>query len=239
MHIQLWNAFASNNSGSYTIVGSFESAEAAEAAAAALAPVLREHTEWFKGPAKETPDAPSPLRRFAKQEGVPLGEGYLDWPEYSDGPPRAVAIGHQVVLHSDYTVSMPSFFGHWFYARGGRVETELDHTHHPLAVFFTVWWSQDSGQPGTREEKADILYSLLTEPGGALHTHAKKGVRPVLKNTGGWMDPPIIGACLEDLVEGVTAVRRAVEHMGARCHVKIIESWSEEGDPLAALRRAD
>ena len=236
MHIQLWNAFASNNSGSYTIVGTFDSPEAASAAAEALEPVLREHTEWFKGRAEETPDAPSPLRRFAQQEGVPLEEGYLDWPEYSDEPPHAVAVGNQVVLHSDYTVSMPRFFGHWFYARGGRVEAELDHTHHPLAVFFEVWWPQDSGGPGTRDEKAAMLFSLLTGPGGALQQHSKQGIAPALKVSGHWVEPAVIGACFEDLVAGVAGVRRAIEHMGAHCHVKIDESWSEEGDPLTALR---
>jgi hypothetical protein len=46
--IKIWQAFASNNSGSYTIVGSFGTPEQAAEVAAALREMAERHTVWLK-----------------------------------------------------------------------------------------------------------------------------------------------------------------------------------------------
>src|SRR5690606_37887446 len=138
MRIRMWNAFASNNSGSYSIVGSFPSAERAEQVAAELLPVIQAHSEWMNTrprwdePARE--DSPSPLEQWVVEQGLQWsGPSSEEWPEYSDeNVPSVIAAGSQVLIHEDYTVSMPKVFGEYFYRRGGRVDIELNHTHHPL-----------------------------------------------------------------------------------------------------------
>ena len=46
MRIRIWNAYASNNSGSYTIVGSFKDAQRASEVAGELAAVIAAHDRW-------------------------------------------------------------------------------------------------------------------------------------------------------------------------------------------------
>ena len=46
MRIRIWNAYASNNSGSYTIVGRFESDESAAKLAAELLAVVKAQSAW-------------------------------------------------------------------------------------------------------------------------------------------------------------------------------------------------
>ncbi|MGA9520123.1 MAG: hypothetical protein WBV82_01585 [Myxococcaceae bacterium] len=239
MHIQLWNAYASNNSGAYTIVGTFTSAETAAEIASTLAPVLEAQTKWADSDdGAEAPDAPSPLRKFAAAEGLPLEEGWIDWPAYGDDNcPRVVAVGRQVLLHHSYTVSLPRFFGQWFYARGGRVERELDHTHHRLAVVFDVRWPHGSNEPGTVEERARIVVDRLTEPGGPLERFARPEVAPAWTSSSDWMEPALrLGACFDDLVEGVAAVQKVLQRFGAEAHIQIFEAWSDKEDPLGFLR---
>jgi hypothetical protein len=155
MKVQIWNAFASNNSGSYTLVGSFRDAELAAEVAAELARVSAEHEAWIqewsqKGWSKAP--TPSPLEAFVlrhqltRAEWAGAGVG-SDWPAYGeDNTPVVWAMGHQVFVHHDYTLTLPGAYGEFFYKRGGRVEAELGHTHHPLVALFHLWGSRC--QPG-------------------------------------------------------------------------------------------
>lgn len=236
MHIDIWNAYASNNSGAYTIIGSFSTPEDASAVVDLLQPVLRQQSEWADARAESL----EPLREFAQRNSLPLEE-YFDWPEYSeDNTPRIVAVGHQVVLHHPYTVSLPRLFGQFFYARGGRVETELDHTHHPLVVLFYIWWPAGSSEPGTDEERARILLERLTERGGPLDL-SRDGYAPAWNMVREFGHTPlVVGASFpSELVESVAAVREVIERFGARAYVRINEALQEEGDPLAFMRTAE
>jgi hypothetical protein len=66
MQIHIWNAFASNNSGSYTIVGAFPTEAAAAQVAAELLPIMAAQTQWFEDRAP----APSPLAQLVKKSGI-------------------------------------------------------------------------------------------------------------------------------------------------------------------------
>lgn len=85
MKIRMWDAFASNNSGSYSIVGSFPSVERAEQVAAELLPVIRAHSDWMNArPAWDEPrqeDSPSPLEQWVAEQGLQWsGLGSEEWP---------------------------------------------------------------------------------------------------------------------------------------------------------------
>lgn len=48
-------------------------------------------------------------------------------------------MGHQVWWFAEYTVTLPKQVGHWFFAMGGRIQAELNHTHHPLLAHLSLW----------------------------------------------------------------------------------------------------
>jgi hypothetical protein len=242
MRIRVFRAFASNNSGSYTLVGHFESVEDARAAEDALARVCAEHSEW-----QETPHGPdegdSPLDRFAKEHGLrPTPAGGDDWPEY--GPPPAVTrVDLQVLLHVPYTVTMPPLFGEFVYARGGRVALELDHAHHPVVVLFQFWfdvpWKEADAEE--RARRMQPFRTALEEALPELITPKEPRTRPRIAPA--WQAEPTwgslsVGVVFPDLVAGVSAVRRLAEgHDKLRVTVRLQEALDDEGDPLAAMRR--
>src|SRR4051812_39066228 len=102
MRISLFSAFASNNSGSYTIVGSFQDEGAAEEVARLLREVSDAHTAWREEhDGDDDEDLVSPLDVFAREHGLRAQKPGRDdeWPQY--GPkPSVVAIGYQVLVHA-------------------------------------------------------------------------------------------------------------------------------------------
>jgi hypothetical protein len=70
MRIRLFNAFASNNSGSYTIVGSFRDEATAEEVALLLQRACDAHSAWYEEHNDEQ-HGESPLDSFAQREGLP------------------------------------------------------------------------------------------------------------------------------------------------------------------------
>ena len=104
MKIKIWQAFASNNSGSYTIVGSFDTPELATEVAAALRTMAGQHTAWLENArGTEFTEGVSPLGAFAQEHGLSWvsGRGTWDeWPEHDDSNiPAVIALGHQVLVH--------------------------------------------------------------------------------------------------------------------------------------------
>jgi hypothetical protein len=82
VRIRVWNAYASNNSGSYTIVGRFESDESAAQVAAELLGLAKAQSAWVAANGPQ----PSPLAAFATSNGLSTYEGMAggdDWPTYS------------------------------------------------------------------------------------------------------------------------------------------------------------
>jgi hypothetical protein len=240
MRIRVWNAFASNNSGSYTIVGTFPSDEAATAAAEELRAVITAHARWMEDP-QRTP--PSPFEAFVGKNGLTWTDGlaeYDDWPEHGrKNAPDAFPIGRQVVVHHDYTVTLPRTFGEFFYARGGRVELELNHAHHPLVAVFELWipWRKK------RDESVDVAAMIsevverLNAEDGPLSTLTSGAFAPAWCPGDGFGEPDLrVGAVFEDLLAGFTAMDRMARETGFGVHVKVFEAWSGEGDPLAFLR---
>jgi hypothetical protein len=239
MRFRIWNAFASNNSGSYVIVGRFPTAELATQVADELLQVAKAESAWFESPGS----GPSPLAAYAERHGVrDVSLGGDDWPEYSNMPhPSVWAVGHQVFVYSDYTVTMPPAIGHLMYVRGGRVETELEHAHHAIVAFFEVYFPWKMRQkvdvPARVQDIVDVLWA---EDGPLMSLEMKDHVpawRGVLPGAYVESDEPdlLIGAAFEDLGAGFTGIARACAAVGAVVNIRVAEAPAR-ADPFVFLR---
>ncbi len=233
MRIRLFRAFASNNSGSYTIVGTFESDEAARDVAELLKVVCAEHAEWH---ARDDLSVEAPLTRFARAHALHDEKAGLDddWPQHGP-PPTVSALGFQVLVHAPYTITLPRLFGEFFYARGGRVDGEHNHAHERLITHLHCLLAWDAERRKERVEAclADVLSMLrpLIEP--AEHDD-RPAVAPAV-HTGMW-EQKTISVVFTDLVEGVEAVRAVTERHGMSLHLALERCPWDTVDPLALLR---
>jgi ribosomal protein L7/L12 len=241
MRIRIWNAFASNNSGSYTIVGSFPSEAAATELADALAAAVSAHDAFVR--AKDEPRAGEPpFHRFVRGQGLTVDDPQLalgdDWPAWGPAP-RVLAVGAQVLVHVDQTITMPRALGELFYRRGGRVEVEIDHAHDPVLTVFELWV-----RDAWKEERRDDAKARL-----AAFQQALAGLLPALLEWPGW--PPRkavepawdldrfvvrLGVVFPDLVRGVAEVMRVAREHGVTARVRVQEALAPSADPLAFMR---
>jgi len=236
MRVRVWNAYASNNSGSYTIVGALPSKEIAREVAAELAAMIDAHTAWLEAERSEV-ELESPLAVFCRDHGLAWSKGdgeSDDWPEHSDdNRPRVIAIGNQVVVHHDYTVSLPPVFGAYFYKRGGRVQNEENHAHHPIVTIATLWWDKEQRARG--EADLPSVVEAFAAPDEPLTQHMAT-TWPTAWRVGSYGPMLTAGIVFADLVEGVSALNEIARRHGARIHVRLHEAPSETHDPLSHMR---
>ncbi|MBC8069846.1 MAG: hypothetical protein IAG13_16025 [Deltaproteobacteria bacterium] len=235
MKIQVWNAFASNNSGSYTIVGSFGSDEVATAVAAELREVLDAHQRWFE--ATERP-AESPLDEWCTREAIactePPGRDD-DWPDYGS-PPTIGAIGSQVVLHVPYTVAMAPVFGEYFYRRSGRVDVELNHAHAPLVWFHEIWWPWKDRDEGKVAASRVALLEEALGVGGPLFEDVDADDSPSWRSGDHFIEADLMIATVwTDPVAGASRLHALVLRHGAAMSSRVIEAF-DRSDPVSMLR---
>ncbi len=238
MKVRIWNAYASNNSGSYTIVGQLPSQAVAEAVAAELTTLIAAHGKWLGDP--ESQSTESPLAAFCRdnalfwEDGLGSGE---DWSD-SDDPPRVVAAGRQVIVHHHYTVSLPPTFGELFYRRGGRVQTEENHAHAPIVVTAEFRWGWREADKARQQLELPRLIAALTAADGPLSQQFTDGWPAAWRTAGtDWQDAPFtVGAVFKDLVASVGAVRDIATACGAQLMLRLHEADDETSDPLARLR---
>lgn len=244
MRIHIWNAFASNNSGSYTIVGRFPSSELAAQVAAELAKVLTAHDAWLKAESEKqqvwSPEGTSPLREFIQRHRLTWEEGLGtqdDWPRYGDkDAPDAWAIGDQVIVHHDYTMTLPRTFGEFFYKRGGRVDIELDHAHHPIVGLLELWLPHGNHSKDEVAAKVSAVLEELRAEDGPLVTRVREGMPAAWRKGEHFIEPTLtVGAAFDDLAAGFTEVERIAQRHGMDVQVKVMEALSPE-DPVGFLR---
>lgn len=242
MRIRVWNAYASNNSGSYTIVGSLPSAEVAEEVAAEFKAVIDAQTAWFDERTDLGDGSNSPLAAFCRAHGLTWETGrggYDDWPQHSaDNRPRVAVIGRQVVVHHEYTVSLPPTFGEFFYKRGGRVDHEEVHAHHPMVATITFWWAwTEEGRAKARGEIPRIVEALTADDGIFATLSSAWWPAAWHGDADDWHAAPLtVGIVFENLVEGISALRTLALVHGAEIQVRLNESPDESSDPLTHLR---
>jgi hypothetical protein len=236
MQIRIWNAFASNNSGSYTIVGAFRTREDAAGAAAELQQALIAEAAWRDG---TPPAGESPLAALAAKYSLPHRANEFDeWPHYGGAEyPRVAVLGRQVLVHHEYTVTLPTMLGHYIYARGGVVQTLLNHTHDPLICLVEAWWPWQERE--RTPERARNALAVLTAPDGPVATSAQALIPPLWFSGQEFGAPEFtVAAVFRDLIEGVAATTAPIVQNGGRVTVKILEAIQhrEGDDPLAFLR---
>lgn len=242
MRARIWNAYASNNSGSYTIIGKLPSVEVAERTATELREMIDAHTAWRDVWDGKTSLDESPLAQFCLEHGLTWSAeqgGWDEWPEHSnDNRPRVVVSGTQVVVHHEYTVSLPPTFGELFYKRGGRVEHEEVHAHEPLVVTARFCWGWTKEDRAVQEAELPRLVAALTAPDGVLAGHSRVDSPPPAWRAEGQAfgeAPLTVGVVFDDLVEGVAALRAQAEAHGAHLELRLAEATAAT-DPLAHLR---
>lgn len=214
--VRSYEAFASNNSGSYTLVGSFETSERAEEVASILNQLATDMEQ-------EDRDS-NPVQDLLRTAGIHASDevaGYEDWPDLSfSSSPEAVALDRQVWWYCDYTISMPSELGHWFYAMGGKVETELDHTHHPQLAQLTLW----PDLPWKERQQVDlqpIIDALWLGPLAAegIRARVRRGGHAFIEML--WLAPE---------PEQVRRLAMAAKNHGLRMRLTMTESIKEAPD---------
>jgi hypothetical protein len=235
MKIKIWNAFASNNSGSYTIVGNFPTAELAQDVATELAKLVESHHQWI-----DTCEGTSPLSEFARQNLLtPYKESkyFDDWPYPYTFAPEVMALEHQVFVHHPYVITLPALFGQYFYARGGRVEVELNHSHHPIVAIFTAYVPHEKRKTINSASAFAEILKELTASEGPLSIGLMQNQKAAWKIESSPMEQFIFGACFSDLLKSFAAIEAITKRYGVMTHVKLFEAPNEHDDPLGFLRQ--
>ncbi|MFA6208108.1 MAG: hypothetical protein WCT03_17500 [Candidatus Obscuribacterales bacterium] len=236
MKIKIWNAFASNNSGSYTIVGNFSTSQLARDVATELTKLVEAHHKWI-----EACEGTSPLSEFAKTNGLSSyteTKYHDDWPESFSTAPEVLAIDQQVFIHHPYVITLPALFGQYFYSRGGRVEIELNHSHNPLVASFSIYVHHEKKKTvDSTSTFASILRELIA-PDGPLSTGLANELAPAWKIENSGFEKLTFGACFEDLVKSFAAIEKIIANYDVRSTVQLFEAPSEKADPLLHLRQS-
>ncbi|MEJ7600669.1 MAG: ribosomal protein L7/L12 [Kofleriaceae bacterium] len=237
MRIRLYRAFASNNSGSYTLVGAFRDPAIAEDAAAELAAMCAAHSAWYEADSNASGLEASPLRAFATQHallGVP-DEAWDHWPEHG-APPTVIHLGHQVLVYAPYTVTMPRALGEYLYKRGGRVSLELDHSHDELACEFTFWIPDARYNDPATHERIAALRAPIDAALPALVERSPHDKRPAIAPAWhrGHFQSHHLSVAFSDPGEGILAVRELARAAGIATTIRIYEI--HDPDPFATLR---
>jgi hypothetical protein len=244
MRVRVWQAFASNNSGSYTLVGRFKREDEAREVAEALAALAQAQGAWIEGNDVSALASPgwdweaSPLAAFHRAHGLPWTprSGYFDdWP--GDGAPTVIALGHQVIVHAPYTVTLIPTFAQFIVMRAGRVQTELDHSHAPLVCAIECWWKHDQPDKPVEAVRAEVEASPAFVQARTIEWKPDQ-LKPFLWRPGDhWMEPPVLlAAVFEDLIAGVACVDAIVKRHGGQTILRVVEAENHH-EPLAAFER--
>jgi ribosomal protein L7/L12 len=238
MRIRLFTAFASNNSGAYTIVGRFADEAAAAEVAGLLQRAVDAHSAWHEANPDEALGA-APLDAFAREHGLrDARHGRADdWPQHG-ARPAVLALDRQVLVHAPYTVTLPPLFGEAFYAKGGRVEVELDHTHERLAVEFS-WYPAALTYGDPRIEPALVDFEARVRPALAAvlagaETDGRPAIAPAWHRDG--FGQRHLSAVFVDLIAGVRAVQAVADACGMNLSLRVSECPHGVEDPFAMLR---
>jgi hypothetical protein len=145
-----------------------------------------------------------------------------------------------VLLHVDYTVTMPRLFGQLLFTHGGRVRVEHDHAHHSLVAVLR-FWSEGMWDSKKKDEVRARLSALADELRAEVLPKAIVPQRPgdgVVEPA--WFEADglwsTVAAVFPDLVEGVALVSACAQRYGAQVHLDVVESPVGTSDPLGPWR---
>jgi hypothetical protein len=230
MRVRRWNAYASNNSGSYTIVGDLPSDDVARDVADELASVCAAHDAWT-GDSKDSP-LMHLCRKYELSYEPTHGE---DWPQHGgDNVPQVIAIGSQVLVHHHYTLELPRAIGELFYKRGGRVLLEQIHAHNPMAMVARFWWGWQKDDKAREAQELPRLIAAVTGDGGLQDVNLRAW--PAAWRRDHVHIPFTVGVVFNDLVTGAARLDVVAKAHGARLALRIFEIDHHDLDPFPQLR---
>lgn len=139
---------------------------------------------------------------------------------------------------------MPPTFGELMYARGGRVDVELDHAHEPIVSEITLWWPYQWSDADREAAELALIADLPKDEAIKAALAHVDGVaeNPMCDDALAWCrgetahrQPVIVGALFDDVVRGVQAVAALGARHGASHQVKLIEALTPDA-PLGYLK---
>lgn len=250
-------AWSSNNSGSYTLVGSFNDSDAARATGERLETLFRDMSAFYTDrdeqvrrltAAGETrivlPDVETPAHRLFAAEGLAaLPADFVDadsWPSNGGSAEQNVLItGQQVIVHVGWTVTMPRALAELFFKAGARVDTEIDHAHHRLVVVARLYPRTYGQTAEEREANRAALASVRAEVDALLRDQPAARWPGDEPTPHAWRDEGQVlelGLVPREPVPELAAIRDIAERHDSRMRVRFFEALSEAGDPLADMR---
>ncbi|CAN5442910.1 hypothetical protein BH11CYA1_BH11CYA1_10540 [soil metagenome] len=227
MKIKVWQAYASNNSGSYTIIGRFPDAQLAQQVACDLNQLLEKYNEWVFFDKWKTEK--SPLEEFAHQHNLHFdpSNDEDDWPmAFSDDvlpePPRAIALRDKVLIHHQYTISLPAMLGQYFYARGGRVREEITMAEKPLLAKFEIVAPFEAVRSLRRDVDMKGLAEELMAEDGPLKTGLVSQTIVELVKTGFQGQTIKFEARFTDLIKSFSKISEIVNKYEVQLYLRLI-----------------
>lgn len=254
-------AWASNNSGSYTLVGNFGDNALARATGERLLTLFREMRALYDEREQEVrrllaegakrimlPDVETPMHRLVEAEGLTaLGDDFIDgdsWPSNGGSAEENVLIlGQQVIVHVGWTVTMPRAIAELFFKAGARIDTEIDHAHHSLVVVTGLYPPVYGMTPEQREANRARLASARSQIDAQLAVDQPPRWPGDAPSLHAWHDEGHglrLGLVPRELIPELVPIRDAAARHDLNMHVRIFEALGVGGDPLADMRqRAD
>ena len=247
MRVRVYQAFASNNSGSYVLLGTFRDAAVTTSVKEELERIFAEHHAWLSDASQVggRRGDPSPLHAWAAARGLqsePNVGADDDWPHYGE-PPVVVASGDQLLVYVGYTVTFPRLAGELVYARGGRVSVELDHAHEPIVLSHEIWMHEGWKAREEAGRRIDAFRAAI-DRGALAHLQASRRSpepersAPVVRG-GFWPGQIVLVQAPFDVVEGLRAVDALAAEHQLRARVSLFESPVHGDDPIRAYRAID
>jgi hypothetical protein len=130
---------------------------------------------------------------------------------------------------------MPATIGEFFYKRGGRVATELNHAHGPIVATLVAWWPWKGRNEEEVQRAITCVIDDLTGEDGALVRLTSPWHPPAWRSKADGFEGDLTLVCVfDDLCAGYRAVGEVVAAHRGRVHVQIAE-LHRGMDPFAAL----
>jgi MoaA/NifB/PqqE/SkfB family radical SAM enzyme/ribosomal protein L7/L12 len=224
--IRLFQSFASNNSGVYSLLGSFRKLETLTEVAELFRELARAQAAW-QDAAESLPQGTPPV----------LAADTELW-DYDFSQVSVETLGHQIFVHTPYTVTMPDALQALIVRKGGQIAIEIDHAHHPIVALFSFWlvggYSQQNRED--RQRRHALVQAELTP---VIEELRKPRYNEAPAVPPAWRDEDYgitLGLVVHDLPEALRRARLAADHAGLNVVLRVFEALSPEGDPLAELR---
>lgn len=236
MTIRIYDAFSGNNSGTYALLGTFETPADARRLRDELALVFEQQKAW-RARVHAARSESSPLHALMREAGIPTAAnlGEHEWPDMGEAP-SVVSAADQVLVFVPYVQSFPRAFGELVYKRGGRVSIELQHAH-GVAMEHRLWSLDGDGAQAAKFEafreaiEDGALRELFADADGVVR------MPPILRIGRAFLR--LIHVSQRESASVLHAVGELASRLQLETDVSLFEVPDRGEDPLRSLRAYD